>query len=64
VAGPLHWVYVVIDFGSAVLFMASMVGLAVWSHVTARRMGAEEGAGTQAAGARSVERQGVSSPRG
>jgi heme a synthase len=30
---PVHWIYLAIDFASAVLFFASMVGLAVWSRM-------------------------------
>ena len=30
---PLHWVFAAIDFAFAMLFVASVVGLAVWSHL-------------------------------
>jgi heme a synthase len=50
VAGPLHWVYGVIDFACALLFLASMVGLAVWAHLTKRRVESAQGAGTQKVG--------------
>jgi heme A synthase len=30
---PLHWVFIVIDFSCAMLFFASVVGLAVWSRL-------------------------------
>jgi heme A synthase len=30
---PLHWVFAAIDFASAMLFFASVVGLAVWSRM-------------------------------
>jgi hypothetical protein len=35
----LHWTLLVLDHASAMLFYASMVGLAVWSHLAGVKAG-------------------------
>jgi heme A synthase len=34
---PLHWAWIVVDHAFAMLFYASMIGLAVWAHLIDRR---------------------------
>jgi heme A synthase len=59
---PLHWVFAVVDQAFAMLFFASVVGLAVWSHLAdlesdGRRTAGEKG--ERRAGALRDEKSGL-----